>query len=145
MPSPWGSHRSVGDIWQKGRNLWLPLNVSKSVIDGTEMIKNLWTIEYRCDWIVATWNHEGEVSSSSKGSVPRGAQRVSSLSLAVERKSESLVGGLSTAVVSKLFWITYSYHLKKIKHTCTIDVNLFIYKLYTHTMLVSKYLNTIYI
>lgn len=52
--------------------MWLFLNVSKSVIDGIEMIKNLWIIEYRCDWIVVIWNYEGEVFSSSKGSVFRG-------------------------------------------------------------------------
>ena len=42
------------------------LNMWKSVINVTEMIKNLWTIGYRCDWIVATQNHEGESSSSSR-------------------------------------------------------------------------------
>lgn len=31
------------------------------------MIKNLWAIEYGCDWIVATQNHKGEGSGSSKG------------------------------------------------------------------------------
>lgn len=31
------------------------------------MIKNLCTIEYGCDWIVATQNHKGEGSGSGRG------------------------------------------------------------------------------
>lgn len=61
------------------------LNTWKSVIDGTGMIKNLWTMEYRCDWIIATQSHEGESSSSSKCSTSQGSPRGSPrLSLAVK-------------------------------------------------------------
>lgn len=43
------------------------------------MIKNLWTIEYGCDWIVATQNHKGEGSAAVGVVLPRKPQRASQL------------------------------------------------------------------
>lgn len=74
-PPPAGSHRSVSDIWQKRINPWQHLNIRKIITDRTEMIKSVWTIEYRRDWIVA----REKALAAVRVLLPREPQRLSQL------------------------------------------------------------------
>lgn len=109
-----------------------------------EMVKNLWAIEYRCDYIVAAQNHKREGSGSSEGSVFQGASEC--LPAWVWLWSDIRIISWKTIDNSDFQIVFHNILLsfKKIKHTSTIYIYIF-YKLYTHTILISKYLNIIYI